>query len=489
MKVKIVHDDLNAGGGSERLAIITIESLKEMGFEIDIETFTKPNFDKIKNDFGKNITDKDISRITITNLQSLLGRHIGIHRNINDVYRISIGSIKDEYCDDGDNNYDLIINTHADLLPYYSALPNQERDGNIFKHKEYASPMIISYCHYPLVPIYIANGKYDEFLNKFYTSYSSLSSAEKRVILHRALQKYNEMIKNTIILTNSYFSKNAIERIYGKDITPNVVYPPADIMKFRIDSTSKSPSSSLPDSGSPLTSFSLPVKRDTNSILIIARFNPAKNLENAIEIGRCLKDKGNKKINNFKMTIVGNLSSDYNDYIDQLMSLIKDYDLEDNIRIEPNVKFPRLLDLVQHSSIYIHPTIGEPFGISIIEAMSAGLIPITPNVGGCIEFVPSKYQYKSVEHAADIISDILTNKTEEELFFERKRISESVKIFAEDTYKRNLESIITSIIGRRIKMRPTAITSTEMTSIKRSNSLSNFDTNDGTNMMGPYQHP
>ena len=42
-KARIIHDNLNAGGGSERLAFATIELLNEMGFKIDLLTLQKPN--------------------------------------------------------------------------------------------------------------------------------------------------------------------------------------------------------------------------------------------------------------------------------------------------------------------------------------------------------------------------------------------------------------------------------------------------------------
>jgi hypothetical protein len=42
------------------------------------------------------------------------------------------------------------------------------------------------------------------------------------------------MMKNTTVLTNSEFSKHAIEKIYGRDkIKVTVVYSPVEIDKFR----------------------------------------------------------------------------------------------------------------------------------------------------------------------------------------------------------------------------------------------------------------
>ena len=45
-KVLIIHDDLNACGGSERLAATTIETLAEIGFIVDLATFTMPDMIK-----------------------------------------------------------------------------------------------------------------------------------------------------------------------------------------------------------------------------------------------------------------------------------------------------------------------------------------------------------------------------------------------------------------------------------------------------------
>ena len=47
-----------------------------------------------------------------------------------------------------DKNYDIIINTHSDLFPYYNKLLDYEKIDS----KNRRSPIRITYCHYPLVP-------------------------------------------------------------------------------------------------------------------------------------------------------------------------------------------------------------------------------------------------------------------------------------------------------------------------------------------------
>ena len=69
-EVLIVHDDLNVCGGSERLAATTVETLAEIGFNVDLATFTMPDLAKIQRLFGINLGG--IRKILLTNLYSVL---------------------------------------------------------------------------------------------------------------------------------------------------------------------------------------------------------------------------------------------------------------------------------------------------------------------------------------------------------------------------------------------------------------------------------
>ena len=277
------------------------------------------------------------------------------------------------------------------------------------------------------------------FLEKLFDSFNEFSQKIKDAIALKVFENYNQMMNNTFILTNSNFSKQAIEKIYGNDkVKTTIVYPPVDIDKFKIVyncSYNKNINS--------LT------EKDPNSIIVISRINSKKSIENVIEIGKNLKEKEN--INYFNMTIVGNTNSDNQDYLEKLENLIAKYDLKDNIKIKTDVPFEELQKLVQRTSIYIHPTINEPFGISIVEAMSAGLIPIAPDRGGNTEFVPLNYQYQSIANATEIIAKIIKNKSVNngELDNERKNISNLTNNFSKKKYKENLRKVIESLFLER----------------------------------------
>ncbi len=65
MRFKVVHDNLNAGGGSERLAIVTMDLLTEMGFKVDLASFTKPNMEELKKNFGDIVNSIDINPVSL----------------------------------------------------------------------------------------------------------------------------------------------------------------------------------------------------------------------------------------------------------------------------------------------------------------------------------------------------------------------------------------------------------------------------------------
>ena len=139
--VKIIHEDLNAGGGSERLTITMMEALNEMGFNIDLETITVPDWNRIKKWYG-NFSFK-INQIKKMDLSNIFG--------LSEYTNKDWLAITSE-----EKQYSLIINAHGDILPYYNSKNHRNLNGKI-----------ITYCHYPLTPKLINNGKYKKFLLKF----------------------------------------------------------------------------------------------------------------------------------------------------------------------------------------------------------------------------------------------------------------------------------------------------------------------------------
>ncbi len=61
------------------------------------------------------------------------------------------------------------------------------------------------------------------------------------------------------------------------------------------------------------------------------------------------------------------------------------------LRIIPKLTFNDLISLYQVSDLYVSSSVGEPFGLSLLEAIACGCCPIVTNAGAHLEIVPEDY--------------------------------------------------------------------------------------------------
>jgi len=257
-----------------------------------------------------------------------------------------------------------------------------------------------------------------------------ISSFSVDKLFANASSQYNLMMNNNTILTNSTFSAKAIKQLYHS-VDPIVLSPPVDIDKFRKANLS----------------YLYSYDKKQNMVLVVSRFSADKEIENAITLANLLKDRCLRgKIQEIKMIIVGNFSELNYKYVQFLEKMILDYGLENYVKLVFGASFDRLLDLMKRSKVYFHPLAGEPFGIAIVEAMASGLVPIVPTIGGSSEFVPSEYQYHTIQQAADIISNLLYEINDDNMLARSDRISNTVSKFSIQSYKKNLNNIIDYVV-------------------------------------------
>ncbi|HKG70356.1 MAG TPA: glycosyltransferase, partial [Nitrososphaeraceae archaeon] len=228
--------------------------------------------------------------------------------------------------------------------------------------------------------------------------------------------KYYNMMKNTLVLTNSEYTRKAISNVFHIDA--KILYPPVDVDTFQ-KIASKS-------------------NQKKNMILVISRIAPDKQIENAIEVARLIRRRGIGK----GMIIAGNLHHYDNNYYQQLKKMIATYDLSDCVSLQTNISFSKLVELMQLAKVYFHPRIDEHFGISIVEAMASGLVPIVSDVGGHTEFVPPKYHFHTLGHAVDLIASAFeaTNS-------ERRALSNSTAKFSNSNYVLSLHRILSELLN------------------------------------------
>jgi alpha-1,2-mannosyltransferase len=377
MKAVVIHHSLNSPGGEATVAIETIQSLYELGYEVDLISIQKLDLEEIAKSYGK--------RIAIRNVNSLLPfklNYFGIYQRL--LTTISSLSVKDS---------DIIINTNGTTFPYKISSDN--------------IPCIL-YIHFPtllLTSAYYNNNKYQKSL--FWKMYFKPYQVMANILTKKALAT------SRIILTNSRFTRDAVREAYP-DIDPHILHPPVDIDRFSLAYRSHS---------------------RERQVLVVSRFSPEKQIENAIRVAKLLGG-------NINFEIIGSLLPANKLYFNSLQKMIQDYGLENKVRLTPNATNEELLDAMSTSTVYLHTMYGEHFGVSIVEAMAAGLVPVIPSYGGCSEVAPVEYQYNTIEEAADCISRNIDNYDSQK----RQCIHDIARQFSPSIFRKKMQQYIEQVL-------------------------------------------
>ncbi|NPA96671.1 MAG: glycosyltransferase [Crenarchaeota archaeon] len=196
------------------------------------------------------------------------------------------------------------------------------------------------------------------------------------------VEKRLSALRRAKILTNSSWTAAYVRKKYN--LMPDVVYPPVDV-----------------DS---VTECCREVEKE-KFVLTISRFSPEKNLASILEVAKVVRST--------RFVIVGNANTEQSKAVlSELAERIERFEL-DNVEIRTNVPRSELLELQCRAYIYLHPMYPEHFGISIVESMAAGAIPIVFKDGGAWYDIVSRVSldlgYSNPMEAAAILKKILSD--------------------------------------------------------------------------------
>jgi glycosyltransferase involved in cell wall biosynthesis len=193
----------------------------------------------------------------------------------------------------------------------------------------------------------------------------------------RSILNRLKLAKFSHIICNSYFTKKYIDQEYG--VASQVVYPPVGVEEFK--------------SG-----------RKENLIISVGHFTKAKACQEGlirslhakkqdilIKVFKKMYDQGLK---DWRLALIGGALKEDASYVQSLKNLTRGYPVE----IKTNIKFTELKNYYGRAKIYWHATgFGEDeqkypermehFGITTVEAMASGCVPIVINKGGQPEIV------------------------------------------------------------------------------------------------------
>lgn len=183
----------------------------------------------------------------------------------------------------------------------------------------------------------------------------------------RTLLNKMKLYRINEVICNSYFTKKHIDQEYG--VKSLVIYPPVDVNKIK-------------------------PKRKENLIVSIGRFSQltqAKRQDVLVKSFKKLYDSG---FRDWRMVLAGGVEVGVDDFVIKLRKVSQGYPIE----FLESPSWKEIKDLYGRAKIFWSATgygveeVKEPkrvehFGISVVEAMAAGAVPIVFSAGGHKETV------------------------------------------------------------------------------------------------------
>ena len=338
--VAIFVPGLSAGGGAEKTALCMATALRDIGLSVTCFTDSDVQPAELSSHFGLDLTSVEFSnlpqgpRLPSSTPQAVLD----IARDRSHLRAMTR------------SRPDLFIN-----LKYKSALPGVGRRSWYYVH----------FPHRRDVPAG----------SRSHGAYLSMIRGLRRAVLHPGadsfVQTYDEFLANS-----DFTARHVLER-WG--VSATTVYPPCDTSSGTRSDTGAAPRERI--------------------LVSVGRFQapgeniPHKNQHVLIEAFRQLPDL---IAEGWTLHLVGALSesSADRDYHARLLDVAGDLP----VTIRPNASHDELTELLARASIYwhaqgfgtdadTHPEAQEHFGISTVEAMGSGLVPLVYAAGGPLEVV------------------------------------------------------------------------------------------------------
>jgi glycosyltransferase involved in cell wall biosynthesis len=236
------------------------------------------------------------------------------------------------------------------------------------------------------------------------------------------------------IITISQYSREWVKKLWDRQST--VLYPPVDIDSFKSGIKEK-------------------------IILSVGRFFPEHHNKKQLEMAEVFKKMLKKypdDMEDYKLYLVGGVDRrpDHIQYVKKIKDVAKNYP----IKVITNIRWPLLVELFTKSRIFWHasgmgedektsPEKFEHFGITTVEAMAAGCIPVVINKGGQKEIINDRHNgflFENWEELENITLRIIRGEVDTGKI--SKNAAQDCRRFSNSNFKKGLLAIIDDLLKK-----------------------------------------
>ncbi|MEM4914022.1 MAG: glycosyltransferase [Desulfurococcaceae archaeon] len=260
-----------------------------------------------------------------------------------------------------------------------------------------------------------------------YIHYPAVLSTVKSNMLHWKLYNWlvarkarSMMGKPRLVLANSSWTAKLIKETYG--LNAEVLHPPVDVDYYAYEGS-----------------------RKERIIVTTSRITPEKNLH--------LLPRVASKLPNYEWYLVGSTGhSRIEKYLaKRIVNRIEHEKRKHNAwNFHVVMDLPRreLRELLQRATFYVHPLFPEHFGIAVVEAMSAGAIPVVYRDGGAwldvVSDVSMELGYMELDEIPVVVKRIESNT--DKLKRLREEVMRKSKQFKREVFRERFAVILENLV-------------------------------------------
>lgn len=226
---------------------------------------------------------------------------------------------------------------------------------------------VVCYTHYPTISLdmlYRVNARSSIYNNDSVIARSALLSRFKAIYYIIFSWMYGIVGSCAhLAMVNSSWTQSHIRKLWGNPGRIKRVYPPCDTSRLQ----------------------ALPLEREMTprKIISVAQFRPEKAQPLQLEAFSIAMKRLDVNMPRPKLQFVGSCRNEADERrLQKLKDQAVELQLEDDVEFHANVMYSDLVTLLGGAIAGIHSMIDEHFGISVVEYMAGGAIPIAHNSAG-----------------------------------------------------------------------------------------------------------